>query len=92
MRMTTTMTTMTMRCARVGFGFVSRRRVVASSRRRVVARRARWRIEGWDEGWARATRRMRIFRSARARVRVRVRVVFVVLKCTYARGGDEERD
>jgi len=31
MRMTTTMTTMTMRCARVGFGFVSRRRVVASS-------------------------------------------------------------
>ena len=34
MRMTTTMTTMTMRCARVGFGFVSRRRVVASSRRR----------------------------------------------------------
>ena len=69
---------------------------VASSRRhrrRVVARRARWRIEGWDasvEGWARATRRMRIFRSARARVRVRV--VFVVLKCTYARGGDEERD
>jgi hypothetical protein len=68
---------------------------VASSRRRVVivvvviARRARWRIEGWDasssvEGWARGTRRMRIFRSARARVRVRV--VFVVLKCTYARG------
>ena len=68
----------------------SGRRVVASSRRR--NRRARWRIEGWDEGWARATRRMRIFRSARARVRVRVRVVFVVLKCTYARGGDEERD
>ena len=72
----------------------SGRRVVASSR---GARRARWRIEGWDasssvEGWARATRRMRIFRSARARVRVRVRVVFVVLKCTYARGGDEERD